>query len=50
MGLQVLRFTEKEAQYDTEEVIKKLNTWIDDYERTHPEVVGKNVRKMRGGG
>lgn len=48
MGLQVLRFTEKETQFDVESVLLQLHAWIDDFEGTHSEVVGKNVRKMRG--
>lgn len=50
MGLEILRFTEKETQLDVASVLLQLHAWINDYERTHPDVVEKNVRKMRRSG
>ncbi len=47
LGYTVLRFKDEEVLYSLEDVIKKIENCISEYEKMHPEIVLKKVRRRR---
>ncbi len=47
LGYTVLRFKDEEVLYSLGDVIKKIENCMFEYEKMHPEVLLKKVRRKR---